>query len=124
MRSGLFLAAVVALTTVSGCRIKSWESFEAATTPNPPGEWKGDEYASGGLANATGGLNTKTRYAEGSKNEQTSGINAGYGNPIKGSGLQPGENTVANKDGHGNQNSPSFDASPSSVQAPAARTGR
>ena len=84
MRYGATLLAAIALIALGGCRVKSWESFEAATTPNPPGEWKGDEYASAGIANATGGQNTKTRYADGAKNTQVSGLNAEYGNPIKG----------------------------------------
>jgi len=124
MRYGATLLAAIALIALGGCRVKSWESFEAATTPNPPGEWKGDEYASAGIANATGGQNTKTRYADGAKNTQVSGLNAEYGNPIKGTGMQPGENPISNKNGHGNQNAPAFDETPSNVQSPSARTGR
>jgi hypothetical protein len=53
------LVAVLGLVMLGGCRFKSWESFETATTPSVAGEWQGDEYASGGIANASGGTRSQ-----------------------------------------------------------------
>jgi hypothetical protein len=53
-----------------GCeppRIKAIESFQSSTTPNPPPTWKGDKYAQGSLADATGGLNPKSSYSRGER---------------------------------------------------------
>ncbi|MDX2065186.1 MAG: hypothetical protein SFX74_05535 [Fimbriimonadaceae bacterium] len=118
------LIVIAALTvSISGCRIKSWESFESAVTPNPPGEWKGDPYASAGLANATGGLRPGTRYAEGAKNTDTK-VDAKYDTPAKGTGLHPGEPTVSTRNGHGLSNAPAFQDTPGSLGNPANRAIR
>jgi hypothetical protein len=124
VRKGSVLLAVLTVLLLSGCRIKSWESFESATTPNEPGTWKGDEYALAGTANATGGQNIKTRYSEGAKNGQTQGLTTTYGEAGKGTGLQPGEPTVANRAGHGNQNAPAFQETPGNLGSPASKSGR
>ena len=65
------LVAVFCRVLVGGCRFKSWESFESATTPSEAGEWEGDEYTSGGIAGATGGQQPKTHYGLGAKVQTT-----------------------------------------------------
>jgi hypothetical protein len=113
-RSLLLLGAL--LVMAAGCRFKSWESFQAATTPNPPGEWKGDPYAAGGPASATGGTKTETTYNPSAKRLGTTDDN--YDSPAKGSGTIPGEPTVSNRNAQGNNNGAAFTDTPGSVGTP------
>jgi hypothetical protein len=113
IRSVLLVSALVVVA--SGCRFKSWESFESATTPNPPGEWKGDKFALGGSASATGGLDTKTYYNKSAKNL---GTTSDYDTAAKGSGQVPGEPTMGNRNGQGNNNGASFTETPGAVGTP------
>jgi hypothetical protein len=90
----LRVGALVALLTLglAGCyRAKSWDSFISATTPNPPGQWKGDPYASAGIADSTGGLNTKNPYSQGAKTRTTAPLDAAFNRPNYGTGQRPGE---------------------------------
>jgi hypothetical protein len=50
----------VALT---GCRVKSLESFQSAVTESPATPGKGDPYAYGGIAEGSGGLQPRSSYA-------------------------------------------------------------
>lgn len=116
MRNALrlaFLAAVVA--SLSGCRFKGYESFRSATTPNPIdySKVKGDPYGYGGIADATGGLDPKTHYGEGSKESGT--VRPGYDQPQKGSGNQSGEYPNVAAPGHAQTNAPAYQPSPSDV---------
>ena len=110
----LLPAALLALT-VTGCRFKSWESFEAATTPNPPGEWKGDKYTNAGLADSSGGQKTDVPYSEGASTSVVGKLDPKFDQPAKGSGLRPGEAPAAAKAGHGHTNAPSFQPGPSDL---------
>ena len=106
------LAAVAA--SVVGCRFKGYESFEAATSPM---EYKypkkGDPYGNGGIADASGGLNPKTRYGLGA--QENGPILPGYDQPQKGTGQQPGEYPNVAAAGHAQTNAPAFQPSPSDV---------
>jgi hypothetical protein len=117
MRNALrlaFLAAVVA--SLSGCRFKGYESFSSVTTPMPEvyqTPKKGDPYGYGGVADATGGLDPKTRYGQGSNNAGT--VRPGYDQPQKGSGNQPGEYPNVAAPGHAQTNAPAYQPSPSDI---------
>lgn len=116
MQFRTWLVLGVFALAMGGCRFKSWESFESATTPNPPGEWKGDPYASAGLASSTGGLNTNVPYSKGAK-VQTSPVNE-LNVPIKGTGQFPGEPTVPGRPGYGNSNAPAHAPKPADNNTP------
>jgi len=108
-----------------GCRFKSWESFESATTPAArASEWKGDEGSFGGIQEATGGLKSQTSYGFGARNNTTAKLNASYDQPAKGSGQQPGENTVEAAPGYGKINSPAFQSSPETIGTSSMRSAR
>ncbi len=107
---------------LSGCRWKGYESFSSATTPHPPvGTWKGDPYASGGSADATGGVNAKTTYGKGARSGPGVVANPNYDQPAKGTGLQPGENNGKAKEGHANSNAPALQDQPGEYSPNAAR---
>jgi hypothetical protein len=106
--------SLFAVLLVGGCRFKGAESFSTATTPQAPGNpaWGGDPYASGGIAEATGGLNTDTQYSEGSGADNGEKIDPTYNRPGYGSGQRPGEAGSYASPGHGTSNAPAFQASP------------
>lgn len=121
MRSQIRFALGLAFVAImaGGCRFVSLESFDSATTPNPPGEWKGDKYASAGNAEQTGGTKTASHYNEGAT-VQTEKLDNTLDKPGKGSGQQPGEPGMAAKPGYGNSNAPALQPEPGSVGAPGA----
>jgi hypothetical protein len=58
MKVRIAALAVLGLFALGGCspiRFKGIEAHDAAFTPNPPGPGKGDPYANGGTAMASGG---------------------------------------------------------------------
>jgi hypothetical protein len=130
MRNGIgkwAFGVLLASTVLGGCRLKGVESFLAVTTPNGPiGEaaWGGDEYAAGGIAEASGGLHSKTQYGNGAKNNGTGSFDTGYDQPAKGSGQQPGEFTNEANSGFGKNNGPGLQAAPSDVNSISARAGQ
>ena len=96
MRKAFALTALAMVMV--GCGTKGVESFHAATTTNPEPTWGGDKYANGGNANATGGLNTKTRYTEGAKLDATpAGTEGAINTPRKGIEQKPEDITPATK---------------------------
>src|SRR5688572_16038417 len=50
--------------SVAGCstRLETYESYSSAVTPAAPKAQRGDPYAAGGIAEASGGIKTKTQY--------------------------------------------------------------
>jgi hypothetical protein len=119
-----FAGLAVLAFAIGGCRIKSWESYESATTPNPPGTWKGDEYAWGGVADATGGLKPQVQYNEGARSTPTGKLDPTYDQPMKGTGLNPGDYNTTALPGHGNTNAPAFQGTPGSANATSTRSAR
>ena len=117
------LVAVFCLVLLGGCRFKSWESFESATTPSVAGEWKGDEYTSGGIAGATGGQQPKTHYGLGAK-VQTTPLEGKYDQPMKGTGLHSGEYNGTALTGTNRSNAPIMQGEPGTVNSPTVMTGR
>lgn len=115
VRSFVLVAALG--LTLTGCRFKSWESFDSATTPNPTGPAKGDIYSGAGGAAASGGLNTDTSYGKGAAVASTSKIEGSMDQPAKGSGQLSGENSGNSVDGFGNSNGAAQQNSPSAVGA-------
>ena len=119
------LAAVVA--SASGCRFKGVEAFASATTPRIEeakmrdfGESSKDAdkarwgmYSNGGVADATGGLNPRTRYGLGAKPDGV--VLPSYDQAQKGSGQNRGEYPNAASAGHAQSNAPSFQPTPSEV---------
>ena len=101
---------------VAGCRFKSWESFESATTPNPPGEWKGDPYAAGGMADSSGGTKTDSTYSKGARPGVVGKLDPNFDQPAKGTGLRPGETPAQAKPGYGDSNAPVAQPGPSEVR--------
>jgi hypothetical protein len=78
-------------TALVGCRPRGIESFVSATTPQRnTGEYKGDEYSSGGIADANGGRIVRT--AKGAKTGAAAKMNTAQDTPAKGSGQRAGEN--------------------------------
>ncbi|CAN5581227.1 hypothetical protein BH11ARM2_BH11ARM2_37840 [soil metagenome] len=112
------------LLALGGCRLKSWESFSAAVEPVPQGPYKGNEYQSSGLAEATGGIKPEVRYTEGAKNDQESGFASTTDQPAKGSGQHPGELPNVARPGYGMENGPALQNGPSSVGQPGIDSGR
>lgn len=124
-RSGRVLVIAILAACSFGCRFKSWESFESATTPAPrASEWKGDEGSFGGIPEATGGLKTQTSYGYGARAGMNNQLNASYDQPAKGSGQQAGENTVEAAAGYGKVNGPAFQSSPSVIGSTTMRSSK
>jgi hypothetical protein len=117
------LVAVLGLVMLGGCRFKSWESFETATTPSVAGEWQGDEYASGGIANASGGTQPKTHYGLGAKT-QGGKLEGKYDQPMMGAGLRPGEYNGSALPGTSRSNAPIMQGEPGTVNSPTVAGGR
>jgi hypothetical protein len=132
MRLPLVVVAVVACTFVSsGCswfRYKGVEGFNAATTPVDYEAnrhlWKGDEYASGGIAKGSGGLITTTNYGKGADPNSPEPVNPRLDQPEKGIGQNPGEFHADHATGYGLTNSPISQSSPSDAGSLAARAGQ
>ena len=111
------LAVILVVSSVlGGCnlvRFKGVESFESATTlPTEPRTLRPDPGTSGGIASASGGTRTKTRYGEGASLTSTAPLVPSYDQPAKGSGNQPGENPVEAAPGYGHDNGPAFQNPP------------
>lgn len=125
MHKAALLPTVFGLLMLGGCRFKGGESFASATTPNPvkTSDWK-DPYASGGLGDATGGLQPKTRYSVGAKTTGTGSVDASYNQPAYGTGNQPGENTGHSASVLGRTNAPAQQDPPGAYQSAAGRTTR
>ena len=108
--------AIVAISVIAlgaaGCRLKGVEGFKSATTPVDYKNGVGDPYASGGIANATGGLDVTTSYGQGAKDKPTGVLNAKLDQPAKGTGNLPGEQTQAAAAGYGNLNGPAYQPTP------------
>lgn len=105
----ILLVAIVA----SGCRFKSPDSFETATTKQDFREKVvGDKYSNGGIADATGGVKDATQYGTGAKTGPGTVMNTERDQPAKGSGTQAGENP-----GTGHSNGPVYQGDPSQFQA-------
>ena len=113
------LIAIVGLG-VSGCRFKGVESFLSATTPQEHVPVKGDPYARGGIADATGGVNPATNYGKGSDPNSKSKVSS-YDQPAKGAGQQPGEPTVDAAPGYGKSNAPALQPAPGSSSSTSTR---
>lgn len=114
MKSLLPLLAVSGIM-LTGCRVKGVESFLQATTPHDYKEWRGDPYANGGTATASGGLNPQTNYGLGASPNGKPEVS--YDAPAKGSGLQPGEEPASGRPWWATQNAPAWQDGPSSVGA-------
>lgn len=119
MRTVVPFALAAAVCCLGGCRFKAYESFASATTPEASGQSSVTEktlkqpYMNGGVADASGGLNPTTPYGRGA---QPSGkALAGFDQPQKGSGHQPGEYPNVAAPGHAQTNAPAFQPSPSDV---------
>lgn len=129
MRNGfgkLVLGVMVAGFVLSGCRFKGVESFLTSTTPQPPiGQsnetWKGDEYARGGIAEASGGLNAETNYGKGARANTTAPVVPSYDQPAKGIGGQAPEYPVQAGPGYGHSNGPALQNSPSDAYSQTVR---
>lgn len=69
------LSALSLVIVLAGChmpRIKSLESYQSATTPDPPRDLKAapvDPYGYAGIADGSGGRMAKTTYGAGAKGE-------------------------------------------------------
>lgn len=107
------------LTTLalSGCRFKGGESFASSTTPQETfdratSDWKGDPYASSGIAEATGGLKPATQYSEGARSTSDQKTDPFYNRPEYGSGTRPGELGTEAAPGHAFTNAPSLQGGP------------
>jgi hypothetical protein len=126
MRSGFSKLApfvVVALCAV-GCtpRFKGGEAFVGATTPvdyaanrKAEGAWKGDPYAFGGTADASGGLEARTNYGAGARPNATEPLDTRLSQPMKGIGQNAGEYPAWADPSHGNTNAPFAQPSPSAA---------
>ncbi|MFZ4508430.1 MAG: hypothetical protein ACOYON_12120 [Fimbriimonas sp.] len=117
----LGLLSLAGSLLLAGCdpqpaRLKGIESFQSATTPNPPATWKGDPYASGGIAGATGGLSSKTSYGHGAKKSTDQVTDPVLNRPMKGSGEGPGARISTMPGGYGTPNAPANQPMPSSVR--------
>ncbi len=132
MRKGFGKVAIglLAVMMLGGCRFKGAEAFLAATTPMPDGkghlgtaDWSGDEYALGGIADATGGLQPGTNYGKGAM-ATSAPVNAAFDQPAKGSGSQPGEYTNEASSGFGKSNGPGMQPAPSNVNSLSSRHGQ
>ncbi len=114
----VIFAAVASVILVSGCRFKGVESFEKATTPvdyakqNVENGVKGDPYANGGIAYASAGKKTHTRYGLGADAQSTGKVDPMLDRPAKGSGQQPGEQGGEAAAGHGQSNAPANQPGP------------
>ena len=124
MQVRLLLPVALVLASLGGCRFKSWESFESATTPNPAGTWKGDEYASGGIAGASGGLQPKTHYGLGARAAQPGKLHGDMDQPAMGTGLRAGEYSGSGVPGSNRSNAPINQGDPGSVNSPSVQSGR
>ncbi len=124
-KSSKFAIVLIGGVLLGGCRFKGYESFESATTvPDQPRVLAGDPGASGGIASASGGTKTVTRYGEGSRATAPEPLNPAYDQPAKGSGQQPGEGTVEAAPGYGHANGPAFQNTPGSVSSTTTRSHR
>jgi hypothetical protein len=123
--SSKFGLVLLAASLLGGCRFKGYESFESATTvPDQPRTLSGDAGASGGIASASGGTKTVTRYGEGARKTAPEPLVPSYDQPAKGSGQQPGEGTVEAAPGYGHANGPAFQNAPGSVASTSTRSER
>jgi hypothetical protein len=116
---------------LGGCRFKGGESFLAVTTPMPEhkghlgtADWKGDPYAAGGIAEASGGTVILKTYGKGARSNVPGKLDTSFDQPAKGSGQQPGEFTNEARGGFGKSNAPGLQASPSDVNSLPARSGQ
>ncbi|MBI1333038.1 MAG: hypothetical protein JST12_08820 [Armatimonadetes bacterium] len=101
------------LIASSGCRFKSPESFQSATTKiEYPATIKGDKYSNGGEASATGGTKVTTQYGAGAKTGPGTTMDTQRDQPAMGTGTRPGENP-----GVGTPNGPAYQGNPSDFQA-------
>jgi hypothetical protein len=132
MRNGFARIAVLALITgasLAGCRYQGGASFLAATTPNleighhDQGQWAGDPYATGGIAEASGGTLPQTRYSAGVNLAAHDPLNPKYDQPGMGTSQTPGNYTVNAAPGFEKENGPGLQPTPSSVNTPSANAG-
>lgn len=117
MRDHVIRFALISLGVVAlaGCRFKGAEGFISATTPVEYKVGKGDPYASGGIAGATGGTNVTTNYGKGARNVSTGKLDPKLDQPAKGVGQEPGENPVTAGSGYGNSNAPAHQIDPANA---------
>ena len=117
MRSVVRLALLAAVAvSAAGCRFKGYEGFVNATTPRPDlyaYPKHDDPYGDGGVADATGGLDPRTPYGKGARQDAT--VVPAYDQAQKGSGQMEGEYPNVARGGHAQTNAPSFQPSPSDV---------
>ncbi len=114
MKAGIaFPIILFVLVASAGCRFKSPESFESATSVQEFDKpVQGDKYSNGGIADASGGTKDGTQYGTGAKTGPGAVMNPTRDNPAKGSGTRPGEDP-----GTGHGNGPVYQGSPSDFQA-------
>jgi hypothetical protein len=121
--SSKFAIVLLAAALLGGCRFKGWESFSSAVSvPDAPRTLPGDPGASGGIAMATGGHDTVTRYGEGARKDVTAPLSPSYDQPAKGSGQQPGEGTIEAAPGYAHENGPSMQNLPGAVSSSSTRS--
>jgi hypothetical protein len=108
MKARIALVGLLVGLVSIGCRPRGVESFISATTPvKTADKYEGDQYANGGIADASGGTKTEAQYGKGAKSGADAQPNYGYDQPAKGSGQQPGENP-----GTGVGNGPALQGNP------------
>ncbi|MGV3616841.1 MAG: hypothetical protein ACO1SV_16060 [Fimbriimonas sp.] len=120
------LASVAVLAFVCvGCmpRFQGAEGFTSATTPvdykaerEKPGAWKGDPYAFGGAADASGGLKPQTSYGRGARPDAAEAIDPKLNQPAKGTGQHAGEYPAYADPSHGNSNAPAAQPQPGAIR--------
>jgi hypothetical protein len=123
MRSAFLKLAPLAILLFTGCRWQGAEGFVSATTTvnyaaerEKPDAWKGDPYAFGGVADASGGLKTQTQYGAGAPKDDTAPLNVRMAQPMKGTGQNAGEYPVHGDPSYGNSNAPVAQPTPSDVR--------
>jgi|GEM_PF-943427 len=131
MRKDLLkFAGLTAIVVLGGCRFQGKEAFLSSTTPveyaanRRDDGWKGDPYAFGGSADASGGLKSQTSYGAGSNPRSTEPIDPTYDRPAKGTGQHPTDQPVQAAPGHGLVNAPSFQPQAGSSESPTVRSAR
>jgi len=119
----LFLVAALGFVA-SGCsmRFQGGEAFSSALTPvdyaaerQKPGAWKGDPYAFGGSADASGGTKPQTSYGAGARPDSSEPFDVRMNNPAKGTGRNPGEFPTYADPSYGNSNAPFAQPRPSAA---------
>lgn len=110
------LASIAVLAfACAGCsvRFQGAEGFVGSTTPvdyaaerKAADSWKGDKYASGGIADSTGGMKTETNYGKGARLDAPEPLDVKLGQPAKGTGRNAGEFPAYADPSYNNSNAP------------------